>query len=75
VDASVDAAGEIGRRAGAGANFGAADGRAGSNRISPSTVALVPCGHVCVCEECAGKQKDCPCCDVKVAATIRIFLS
>ena len=75
MEASVDAAGEMGKRAGDGAKGGVADGRAGSNQISPSTVALVPCGHVCVCEECASKQKVCPCCDVKVATTIRIFLS
>jgi len=51
-----------------GAKGGAAQGGAASTL-------LVPCGHVCVCEECASKQKVCPCCDVKVAATMRIFLS
>ncbi len=74
VDTSVDAAVGMRRRAGDGAKGGVADGRGESNRISPPTVALVPCGHVRGREDCASKHQVCTCYDTKVAATIRIFL-
>jgi hypothetical protein len=57
----VDAAGGMGRRAGNGAKGGVAHGRGESNRISPPTVAHVPCGHVRGREDCASKQIRCKC--------------
>jgi len=50
-------------------NVGWAGGGAGS------TVALAPCGHVCVCATCAPKRKICPWCAVKVTGHLQIFLS
>ena len=39
----------------------------------PKTRAMIPCGHLCVCEGCA--QLDaCPLCRVGVAATLRVFV-
>jgi hypothetical protein len=40
-----------------------------------STVALRPCGHVCVCDECSGNTQSCPLCRTKVSAVMRIFFS
>ena len=40
-----------------------------------STVALRPCGHVCVCDECSGNTQSCPLCRTKVSAIMRIFFS
>ena len=38
-------------------------------------VALVPCGHVCCCEGCAGQLKQCPSCRVDVEGTSRVYLA
>lgn len=48
---------------------------AGAGGGAGSTVALAPCGHVCVCATCATKRKICPWCAVKVTGHLRIFLS
>ena len=45
-----------------------------------STAAVVPCGHVCICESCAGggkgnRVKKCPWCQKEVEGFMRIFLS
>ena len=40
-----------------------------------STVALRPCGHVCVCDECSGNTQSCPLCRTKVSTAMRIFFS
>ena len=40
-----------------------------------STVAINPCGHVCVCDACSGTQKECPLCRKRVVKTMRIFFS
>jgi len=38
-------------------------------------IALVPCGHRCICSVCAEKiDKLCPLCKTAVASTIKIFL-
>ena len=43
------------------------------------THALVPCGHMCVCEECSsivvGHMTKCPMCRVHVQRGVRIYLS
>lgn len=57
-------------------------------RERESVVALVPCGHVCVCETCAakfgaggsgggppGQARCCPICQGEVVECLRIFLS
>ncbi len=39
-----------------------------------STYAFVPCGHKCVCEDCAGQIKDkCPICRAKIRDRVKIF--
>lgn len=35
--------------------------------------ALVPCGHVCLCKECAQQQVMCPLCRKPVSSTLRVF--
>ena len=57
-------------------------------RERESVTALTPCGHVCVCEMCAGgfgagsagvgpagQARQCPICHAQVVGTLRIFLS
>lgn len=38
-------------------------------------VAVIPCGHVCLCTECAQQQEKCPMCRGPVNATLRLFFS
>ena len=38
-------------------------------------VAIVPCGHVCCCEGCAEKLKECPQCRVAVEGRQRVYLA
>jgi hypothetical protein len=47
----------------------------GAQAGETSIVALTPCGHVCVCDKCAGQVKECPWCKVKVLGFLRIFLT
>jgi len=39
------------------------------------SMALQPCGHVCVCEACAGPLKDCPMCRADIASVLHVYLS
>ena len=39
-----------------------------------SVVAFVPCGHLCVCAQCADVCSNCPLCRVAVATRIRIYM-
>ena len=47
--------------------------------VANVTHALVPCGHMCVCEECAsiavGHMSKCPICRAQVYTSMRIYLS
>jgi hypothetical protein len=36
-------------------------------------VAVIPCGHVCLCAECAQQQVLCPICRAHVCGTLRVF--
>ena len=38
-------------------------------------VALVPCGHVCMCKDCAELQKTCPLCRGAVQMFIKLYYS
>ena len=42
---------------------------------SPACVALVPCGHVCYCESCAGAaaEETCPICREEIRETLKLF--
>lgn len=40
-----------------------------------STVALHPCGHTCVCDQCSGRTTACPLCRTKVTGITRILFS
>lgn len=42
---------------------------------SPAQVAVIPCGHVCVCTECAQQQELCPICRAAVERMLRLFFS
>lgn len=39
------------------------------------SMALQPCGHVCVCEECAGPLKNCPMCRSDISRSLHVYLS
>ena len=41
--------------------------------VSSDLVALLPCGHLCVCQGCARCLSQCPLCCASVAHTSRIF--
>ena len=38
------------------------------------TMAMIPCGHVCACADCAGFLRECPMCRVPVLEARRIYL-
>jgi hypothetical protein len=38
-------------------------------------VVMLPCGHLCSCQSCAGALVDCPICRQKVAGYVRVYLS
>jgi hypothetical protein len=38
---------------------------------APSTISLLPCGHNCLCQECAGQIVKCPICRLDIASTLR----
>ena len=42
---------------------------------NPACVALVPCGHVCYCEGCAGAaaEETCPICREEIRETLKLF--
>lgn len=37
------------------------------------TTALIPCGHMCVCEDCESGLKDCPLCRTHATGRLRVF--
>ncbi len=42
----------------------------------PATSAFVPCGHMCVCDDCAPEMEDdgqCPICRGEIVMTMKIF--
>lgn len=41
----------------------------------PRAVALLDCGHVCVCSECALRLSTCPVCRQHIVRTVRTFVS
>ena len=42
----------------------------------PSCFALVPCGHICACEDCVKKlPKDCPICRNEITGTLKVYRS
>jgi len=36
-------------------------------------VALIPCGHLCLCRECSGTQKKCPICRTPIQDLLRTY--
>ena len=38
-------------------------------------VALIPCGHVCLCLKCAPQQRICPMCRRNVSDTLQVYFS
>ena len=38
-----------------------------------SAVVLIPCGHLCACEQCARKVTACPICRTAISQNIRVF--
>jgi predicted nucleic acid-binding Zn-ribbon protein len=40
----------------------------------PSDVAVVPCGHFCLCEECAAKCNNCPICRTEKESLLKIYV-
>lgn len=38
-------------------------------------IALGPCGHLCVCESCAGPFKECPLCKEGIEYRLKVFFS
>jgi len=36
-------------------------------------VALIPCGHLCLCRECSGTQTKCPVCRTPVTTYLRTY--
>ena len=34
---------------------------------------ILPCGHVCACEECSGQLETCPLCRAAVASVLKVF--
>ena len=38
-----------------------------------ATHVLVPCGHHCLCAQCAKAQKQCPLCRAPVTQTVRLY--
>ena len=40
---------------------------------APASMALLPCGHRCVCAGCAGTVRACPICRGGVQGSVRIF--
>lgn len=42
-------------------------------RECASEVVIIPCGHLCVCENCAENIAKCPACGTKVSETIKTF--
>jgi len=38
------------------------------------TMAMIPCGHVCACDDCAEFLRDCPMCRAPVLEARRIYL-
>ncbi len=41
----------------------------------PSIMVLVPCGHLCLCQQCAYAQQRCPICRATVAQMVRTYIS
>lgn len=39
------------------------------------SMALVPCGHVCLCADCAGPLRECPICRQAIRERIKLFYS
>ena len=39
----------------------------------PRAVALVPCGHACVCQPCGDMMQECPVCRSHIEIRLRIF--
>ncbi len=37
------------------------------------SIALSPCGHVCLCEDCAGELRECPMCRRAIEARLKVF--
>jgi hypothetical protein len=37
------------------------------------TIALIPCGHLCVCDDCQPSLKDCPICRAPSTGHLRVF--
>ena len=41
---------------------------------APLQMVLVPCGHMCVCEECAQQISQCPICRKPTQSTMKVFI-
>lgn len=41
---------------------------------APRACAFMPCGHVCVCMECAGQLSECVLCRTKIEKSLKVFL-
>lgn len=39
----------------------------------PKSVLLLPCRHLCACEDCSDALQDCPICRVPVAQNIKVY--
>jgi hypothetical protein len=39
----------------------------------PKTRAFVPCGHQCICDDCATKLNQCPICKANATSTVKIY--
>ena len=38
------------------------------------TIMLMPCRHLCMCADCAGKVRECPLCREKVTRRVPVFV-
>ena len=41
--------------------------------VQPKFVALIPCGHICACSDCAPKLKKCPLCRSLITGTLKTY--
>ena len=57
------------------ASGGDADGECVVCLERQAQVAVIPCGHVCLCAECAQQQGLCPICRSHICGRLRLFFS